>query len=370
MLESSINITKKLSRKDRKKYGIYFTPTKLVNYIIDLLPFVPKKILEPSSGSGEFIYALKSKFPKANIVAIEFNKTIIKEIDYDVLNLDFLEYCPNNKFDLIIGNPPYYTVSKSKAKNYNKYFTGRPNIYILFIIHSLFLLKKGGFIAFVLPKNFTTCMYYIKLREYINSHFTIYKLESHDANFIDTKQAIIIFIIEKRQGDNSKYVLFPNVIFTEHKEEIENLLHNSTTLKSLGANIYVGPIVWNQNKHLLTDEKYTLLIYSSDIKKNKLFIQSYKNKEKKNYIKKKGSSKPLIVVNRGYGNNYKFNYCLLDPHCDFLVENHLICIEYDDPYLILQSFNDKRTHEFIKLYFANNAINCNELMNILPIYIE
>ena len=64
----------------------------------------------------------------------------------------------------------------------------------------------------------------------------------------------------------------------------------------------------------------------------------------------------------------------------YLIENHLICIQYTetnnhkdqiDMYKkIIKSLNDKRTKEFINLYFQNNAINTTELANILPIFLK
>ena len=87
----------------------------------------------------------------------------------------------------------------------------------------------------------------------------------------------------------------------------------------------------------------------------------------------------MIVINRGYGvGEYKFNYCLIEETNEYLIENHLICIEYNkdlaqDKLLILYkkillSLNDKRTIKFIKIYFGNNSINTTELNNILPLY--
>ena len=35
---------------------------------------------------------------------------------------------------------------------------------------------------------------------------------------------------------------------------------------------------------------------------------------------------------------------------------------------IVKSFENEKTKEFIKYYFANNGINTVELQNILPIY--
>jgi hypothetical protein len=146
--------------------------------------------------------------------------------------------------------------------------------------------------------------------------------------------------------------------------------------------VNVGNIVWNQCKNDLTDDnKKTLLIYSSDIKDNKLLIKSYSNKEKKNYINKKGDNTPLLVINRGYGvGSYNFNYCIINENdnINYLIENHLICIKYsksisNDNLIkkykqIIKSFKNKKTVDFIKIYFGNNAMNTTELCKILPIY--
>jgi hypothetical protein len=113
---------------------------------------------------------------------------------------------------------------------------------------------------------------------------------------------------------------------------------------------------------------------------------SFKNDKKKQYISKKGITGPMLVLNRGYGKgDYKFNHCLIDINCEYLIENHLISItpekEYEDCQFskldllekynkIIDSLNDERTLEFIKLYFGNNALNTSEIKFILPIYIN
>ena len=84
-------------------------------------------------------------------------------------------------------------------------------------------------------------------------------------------------------------------------------------------------------------------------------------------------------MNRGYGvGKYKFEYSLLDISSEYLIENHLICIRYkdgiDDTELvkkyktIMKSLSNKKTQEFIKTYFGNNAINTTEINYILPIF--
>ena len=165
------------------------------------------------------------------------------------------------------------------------------------------------------------------------------------------------------------------------------MYQNSYSLADIGFKVNVGTIVWNQCKDILTDDKSkTRLIYSSDIKYNKLIYKKYSNNQKKNHILKEGIKEPLLIINRGYGvGNYNFEYCLITndlyENCEeYLIENHLICIrhisESNKELLIkkyekiIDSLNDNRTQQFIKLYFGNNAINTTELNYILPIYKE
>jgi hypothetical protein len=194
-----------------------------------------------------------------------------------------------------------------------------------------------------------------------------------------------LIVQNKVDFDNEKYILVNdnNVIFGTPQDiiELKLLYENSTTLSKLNFTVNVGNIVWNQCKDELTDDTTkTLLIYSSDIKNNELCIQNYTNDKKKNYIDREGLNSPLLVINRGYGvGKYKFEYCLIDGNITYLIENHLICVKYNNTIpneeltslyeRIINSFENEKTTQFIYLYFGNNAINTTELQNMLPIYL-
>ena len=206
------------------------------------------------------------------------------------------------------------------------------------------------------------------------------------SNYIDTEQETCSIIIQNTKdiSNNSKYsMMFQNkIIFSYNIEKLKELTYKSTTLDEMGFQVSVGTVVWNQVKDLLTvDNTKCRLIYSSDISDNKLSLKKYSNQEKKNFINKKGITDVMLIVNRGYGKGkYKFNYCLLDTKEEYLVENHLICIKYKETIekqkllklydTIIKSFNTKKTENFIEYYFENNAINTNELQNILPIFLD
>ena len=226
-------------------------------------------------------------------------------------------------------------------------------------------------ISFILPKSFTNCLYYDKLRKYIVDKYCILQLiDCSDDSFIETKQETILFMVQnnpKSVKENAKYVIhisdYTILNTPENIVKMRDLYKDSTTLNKLNFSVSVGNVVWNQCKKILTDDsKKTRLIYSSDIVDSKLVVKEYTNKDKKNYIDKPGSKDVILVINRGYGvGDYHFNYCIIDVDYPYLVENHLICVKYTasktKPELlqlynnIIGSLNHEKTSEFINLYF-------------------
>jgi len=397
----SKKLTKIIDTNEKKKNGIYFTPATIIKKNIDALNSYFSKIktvLEPSCGSCEFLNYIDAYASNIEMTGVENNEIIydeVKKIKFknsaQIINTDFLEWTPQVKYDLIIGNPPYFVMKKDDVSaEYYDYFDGRPNIFTIFIVKSLQMLNPDGILSFILPKSFTNCLYYDKLRKYIADKYTILELiDCSDDSFIETKQETILFIVQNNQKsvkENTKYIIhigeYTILNTPDNIVKMRELYKDSTTLNKLNFNVSVGNVVWNQCKAILTnDTKKTRLIYSSDIVDSNLVVKEYTNKDKKNYIDKPGSTDVVLVINRGYGvGNYHFNYCIIDVDYPYLVENHLICVKYGEqktkPELlelynkVIQSLNNEKTNEFINLYFGNNAMNTTELNYILPIYLD
>jgi adenine-specific DNA-methyltransferase len=409
--ELSRNLTRKLKKNEKHQNGIYFTPQNIIKRCIVRLAMYFQNIetiLEPSCGSCEFITEINRLYPSTKITGIENNPTIFEEIEplavCDNIDLVLDDYITrdfqDNKYDLIIGNPPYFVTKKEYVpKDFMKYFRGRPNIFILFIIKSLSLLAPSGILCFVLPSCFLNGQYYQKTRKYIYDNFNIIDIiDSSDSKYIDTSQDTVIFIIQKPMEDgddatiatgNKKYNINLNnsVVFGVPKNvtAIKKLWVGGKSLDELGFNVSVGSIVWNQCKaELVDDTSKTRLIYSSDLSGSVFkpeYVKTYQNPDKKNFIMRDGKTEPVLIINRGYGNgDYNFQYSLVEGGFPYLIENHLICINYvggdvlSDDVLktmyrdIIKSLNDKRTKKYISLFFGNNAINTTELQYMVPIY--
>mgnify|MGYP003683205083 FL=1 len=395
-------ITQGFTQEEKKKDGIFFTPPSIIQTMTERIQNIPdfnvRTVLEPSCGSCEIIQHLHQNYENIHITGIEKNTRIYEQIEdkfdenlgVSLLHRDFLQWDIMNeyKFDLIIGNPPYFVVKKGDVdESFYDLIEGRPNIFVLFLIHALQKLNDNGVLAFVLPHNFTNCVYYSKIRKHIYENFAILDIiDCMDDTFVDTKQDTLIFILQKKQdkSDNIKFSLSINndIIFNTPSKInlITDLYKDSVSLYSIGAEVSVGTVVWNQCKDILTDDDtQTRLIYSGDIKTNTLELGNYKDPSKKNYIMKDGHTGPMLLLNRGYGKGkYTFSYCLVDMDTPYLIENHVIAIRIRGALSkerllerynkIILSFCNDKTNAFVNLYFGNNAINTTELKYILPIY--
>ena len=404
-LQHSIDITKSLTKKEKKDDGIFLTPRVIRQkqlestlYWLNRLKIKPKLVLEPSCGSLEFLTDLDSIFNNVNFIAIEKNEKIYSQISVldlihhnklTLINDNFLETNFNN-VDLVIGNPPYFVMpAKDIPPEYRQYISGRPNIYCIFILHALKTLntKRGGILSFIIPKSILNSVYYEGIRRYIVENYNLLEIIDYkkDDQIMDTEQDTVGIIITNRLDIHShiNYILETDsgIIFTLYRNILDELRIGSTTLKELGLGVKTGTIVWNQVKDLLTsDLSKTLLLYNSNIVNNTIVLKDFKNPLKKQYINlQKTETRPFIVVNRGRGNGeFKMNYCKISDSNvpgNVLVENHLNIIyniSNPDPEIfdkLISSLEDERTTMFLKIFSGNNALSKTELESILPIYI-
>ena len=401
--ELTIEITKNLTKEEKKDHGIFITPKSIISALYStVLAHLKndassiKRILEPSCGTCEIVNFCDNNLHGVEIDAIEYHSKIydaIKDLTFKnnvkLYHEDFLKFKPANDYDLVIGNPPYFVCKKSDVPlEYCEYIHGRPNIFGVFILRSLALTRPGGIIALIIPKSFLNSLYYSKIRNYIKQTCSIIKIDDYSSlnDFIDTDQSTFGLVLQKNTAEveptECKYsMLFNgNFMFTNNSSELREIFEGATTIEKMGLKVRTGQVVWNEVKDELTNnEADAVLIYNTNISKdNKLELKKFKNDQKGQYINRDARSDPVLVVNRGNGNSaYKLNYAVISE-CSFLVENHLNEIYAPEGMngkqaletykKIIRSFENPKTKKFIKMFLGNNGLSKTELETIFPIY--
>lgn len=402
----STKLHDKLSKEVRQKEGIFFTPAGIRARLFEILTSIgvtaPAKILEPSFGSGEFLFDLIDRYPTAKIHGVELNRTAFLDTAAAIVaagsdvthrvrltNTDFLKYGSADAADLIVGNPPYF-VTKQKDP---RCMTGRGNVFVQFIYKCLTEhLVPGGILAFVLPRSFYNCCYYDPCRRYIAEHTTILAVENvtvadADAGFYDTSQETMLFVVRSNVSTSTEpnpYVLTvgDKTYINPHAAALATAKTETAgrTIASLGCSVKTGEVVWNEHKEKLTadpsGENTVLVLYSNNIKGGVLQIGD-PGKGKQQYIRDFPCAAgptvgPAILVSRGYGNTtYKINFVVVPPDIQFYGENHVNVITGPAEVIpqIAASLADVRTAEFIQRFVGNGALSKTELETVLPVWV-
>ena len=379
--EHSVQLHSSLPREIRQERGIYFTPKKVRDLLFELLHqhnVHPSRVLEPSCGSGEFLMDAKQHFPDAECVGVEYNEQLAisarQTSQLRVDQADFLTWRDEMEYPLILGNPPYFVL---KTDAYKECVTGRANAFVLFLYKCITQhLAPNGILGFILSTSLYNSSYYQPMRNYLVQHTTILALENLvDPGFYDTKQETMLLLIQKTPSVERPYMfeLSHRWYMSPYASELKDMVRGATTLSELGLKVKTGSVVWNQVKDNLSDEG-TLLVYSSNIKEGK-FVHGVLS-PKKQYVQ--GITKPLldtpvILVARGYGNSYQFQYVYMEE-TNCYAENHVNVIYPTSPeaiphlHRVVTSFQDSRTMTFIQRFVGNGQLSATDLETIVPIF--
>jgi len=230
-----------VSRTERKKIGQFFTPAAIAEYMSGLSQNSSNtvSILDPGAGSGilsaAIIDALIKRGAKKiyldvyeNNPDIQFllreNLNIVRriaqnsgvEMYFNVFDGNFITenqfawtgLIPNQKYDIVIANPPYKKIGKDdvEASVMQDIVYGQPNLYFLFMAMGTQLLKRGGECIYIVPRSFSSGLYFTAFRDY----------------FLNTVQISNLHLFTSREavGSSKDSVLQETIILRAVKENV------------------------------------------------------------------------------------------------------------------------------------------------------
>ncbi|PUA32755.1 MAG: hypothetical protein B7O98_04700 [Zestosphaera tikiterensis] len=379
--------------RKRASLGQFFTPKSLRN---ELLKHVPKfhnpKVLDPACGTGEFLLSASEYFIDPDLHCWEVDPElaeIAKKVvpKAKVENVDSLLTLFEERFDVILSNPPYFEFKPSEEvrRRYEEILYGRVNIYALFIYLGVKLLKPNGYLAYVVSSSMNNGAYFKKLREFIvkNCDITYLKRIDNPHIFSDPRYRVnhtFQLLVLKKTKNTGKYVFkYKEVlIFSENHEYLKKVFNEALTLKDLGYKVLTGRVVWNQHKDKLTQNpgEGIPLIWAHNIKKGKLILNN--NVKKPQYIiwpESKADKGPAIVVTRVVGHPKKASLkaALIPPNIVFVAENHVNVIypppnaSLEELHEIVKQLNSKNINKIVRELIGNTQISKTELENLIPL---
>lgn len=157
---------------------------------------------------------------------------------------DFVESRPTcNKYDIIIGNPPYVEDSKSLSVPLVKY----GNIYANVLDHSVAHLNDGGVIGFVIPLSYVSTPRMKKIREKLSDNIT----EQYILSYSDRPDCLFSSVHQKLcvlfgRNVNKEQAVYTSNYRYWYKEERKELFHSAEVVKNKFVNCDFIPKIGNK----------------------------------------------------------------------------------------------------------------------------
>lgn len=400
-----------LPESKRSSQGIFYTPPALTNRLLSMvedtgLDWSTAKVVDPACGGGAFLApvalrmlkSLEGMEPHRIIRHIERHlsgfeldpfgawlsqvfldvalKDVIKDAGVRINNV--IAICDSlavelpaveDKFDLVIGNPPYGKVKLSQQQRevYNRSLYGHANYYGLFTDLSLNLVKQGGTIGYVTPTSFLSGEYFKKLRSVLRREalpveidFVLFRKgvfedvlqETMLTTYIKTdipKRTVKVNHINPVSNNDLQIQLVGNFYFPDidsdpwilarsplHLKIVGAMSRMKCNLRSWGYKVSTGPLVWNRHKEQLHKRKsastFPVLWAESITPEGKFFWKA----EKKNHLPyfkfKTGddwllTDKPCILLQRTTAKEQHKRLIAASLPAEFIAENGGVVVE-------------------------------------------
>jgi tRNA1(Val) A37 N6-methylase TrmN6 len=255
----------------RKTMGEFFTPIQIVDYILKSVGYTEKEnienktIIDLSCGSGSFltkvvrvlIAKLKEQAKvgsnlekssnqeinfiekvKTNIFGIDINPIacVLCQINlyltlykifknflienkefklpiFNIFNKDTLQYNFTNKYDLVIGNPPYLFI-RAIPQDYRYFIENLPletnqgqyDYYQIFIELGIKILKENGILGYIVPDSLLALSNRKILRKYIYESTKIREIYYTGPQFDEPVVSNIILTLEKESDEKKRKI--------------------------------------------------------------------------------------------------------------------------------------------------------------------
>ncbi|MBM3156815.1 MAG: hypothetical protein FJ004_05970, partial [Chloroflexi bacterium] len=177
-------------------------------------------------------------------------------------------------FDVVIANPPYGLLNKKQnkteghivspqelnyyrtSKEYIQALGGMINVFRLFIIRSLNILKENGFFTEIFPLAFIGDVSVSKLRKYLISHFNFIGIEAFPERdnektrvFESVKMSVCILNMVKKHSDVKFFVRIHHDKFVDFRNE--KVFISKPAIEVIDRTNYTIPLLFSKDLNII-----------------------------------------------------------------------------------------------------------------------
>jgi hypothetical protein len=312
--------------KEKNLYGEVFTPINLINEMLDKLPKSiwknPNlKWLDPANGIGNFFMKVferlnnglssvkgyenyetrKNHIIKNMLYMVELNDVnvdVSKKIFGEEANIycgsflddEWKDYFKINKFDVIVGNPPFNKPQKEKRTGVK----GGRTLWDKFVLKSIKLLSHKGYLGFINPASWRCLGQLYKLWNILSKkqilYLKIYGVKD-GKNLFNVISRFDLYILQNKE--NTKQTEVIDELGVKHLLELNKMsflpnysykeINKILTIEEKGVDVIYsrsnyGTDKNNMNNTKTTEYKYPIL-HSIKQDGNKIIYYSNINKE-------------------------------------------------------------------------------------------
>jgi hypothetical protein len=288
-------VLKNINSKLDDRIGQIFTPSYIAEFMVNnIIKYIGNwkrrpqilKILEPAVGEGIFLNFL-SKIQFTEITAYEMDTSLKEALftSFPKVNFrfeNFLGSDPNEKYDLIIGNPPYLgqnyysELFQDYVKKFPicaKYFVGNMDLFYYFIHLGIEKLNPEGLLTFITTNYWITKSNKTGIK-LLKPHILeeCYLLQYIDLSYLQVFEGAkgqhnCIFVLQKKTEEEKLNNINKNIeitqIFGKERDKGKNDSINERIFKNLMNKIdsdhvkhYISALT---NNDLRKDENWNLL---------------------------------------------------------------------------------------------------------------